>query len=138
LNILWDNLSCHFYADNTQQYLSFNSSEARSALANLTAATADVLDWVAAHFLKMSDNEASLFFEAFFKGFLTLNFLIPVCSVKVQASLCSGNHGVYFCSALESKIFNQKTAFTSSYHIRSLAAIRYHPLWILRFVRASF
>ena len=43
----------HFYADDTQIYLSFDPSEAPSAVSNLHSFLSDVRGWIAANFLKL-------------------------------------------------------------------------------------
>jgi len=51
------NLSFHFCADDTQLYLSFDPSEAQAAVAKLDHCHFDIRNWMAANFLKLSDDK---------------------------------------------------------------------------------
>ncbi len=50
----------HFYADDTQLYLSFDPSDAVSALDKLNSCLSDIRDWMASNFLKLNDDKTEL------------------------------------------------------------------------------
>jgi len=54
------NVSFHFYADDTQLYLSFDPSESQAAAAKLDHCLSGIRDWMAANFLKLNDEKTDL------------------------------------------------------------------------------
>lgn len=128
------NLRFHFYADDTQLYLSFNPSEAQDAIAKLNHCLSDIRDWMASNFLKLNDDKTELVLIGNPKRLAKIHdFELSVGSIKVKPSPCARNLGVYFDNSLSFKPFVQKTAASATYHIRSLVAIRDHvPRDLLR------
>ena len=121
------NISFHFYADDTQLYLSFDPSEAQAAVAKLDHCLSDIRDWMAANFLKLNDDKTELVLIGHPKRLAKIHdFELSVGSNKVKPSPCARSLGVYFDSSLSFKPFIQKTAATATFHIRSLVAIRDH------------
>ncbi len=121
------NLSFHFYADDTQLYLSFDPSEAQSALTRLNNCLSDIRDWMAANFLKLNDDKTELVLIGHPKRLSKIHdFELSIGNIRVKPSACARNLGVYFDSTLSFKSFIQKTAAAATFHIRSLAAIRDH------------
>ena len=56
------NLNYHVYADDTQLYLSFNSSQqhANSAIATLELCINEIRQWMKLNFLKLNDEKTEL------------------------------------------------------------------------------
>ena len=133
------NVSFHFYADDTQLYLSFNPSEAQDAVAKLNHCLSDIRDWMASNFLKLNDDKTELVLIGNPKRLTKIHdFELTIGSNKVKPSPCARNLGVYFDSSLSFKPFVQKTAAAATYHIRSLVAIRDHlPRDLVRRLCAS-
>ena len=55
-------LSAHFYADDTQLYLSFNPNHSASAMERLENCVSDIRNWMASNFLKLNDDKTELIF----------------------------------------------------------------------------
>jgi len=117
----------HFYADDTQLYLSFDLCDAQSAMARLTSCLVDIRAWMADNFLKINDDKTELLLIGNPKRVTKIqNFQLLVGDNAVKPSACARNLGVYFDSTLSLKTFMNKTAATAMYQIRNLAAIRDH------------
>jgi len=59
-NIHIHSLRCHFYADDTQLYLSYDPFEAQAAVAHLNHCLSDICDCMTANFLKLNDDKTEL------------------------------------------------------------------------------
>lgn len=120
-------VNCHFYADDSQIYLSFDPSEAHAAASKLNECLSDIRDWMAANFLKLNDNKTELVLIGHAKRLAKIkDFRLSIGDAIVKPSPCAKNLGVYFDSSLSFKTFVQRSAANAVYHIRSLAAIRDH------------
>ena len=121
------NMKYHFYADDTQLYVSFDPCDAESAMARLNNCLVDIRDWMAANFLKLNDDKTELLLIGNPKRVSKIhNFQLLIGDNIVKPSECARNLGVYFYSTLSFTTFINKTAASAMYHIRSLAAIRDH------------
>jgi hypothetical protein len=117
----------HFYADDTQLYLSFDPSDAQSAMARLNSCLVDIRAWMADNFLKLNDDQTELLLIGNPKRVVKIqNFQVLVGDNAVKPSACARNLGVYFDSTLSFKSFINRTAASAMHHIRTLAAIRDH------------
>ena len=128
------NIGYHFYADDTQLYLSFKPSEMASATDKLNACLADIRNWMSDNFLKLNDDKTELLLIGHPKRTANLaDFTINIGGAVVRPSPCARNLGVLFDSGLTFNSFIQKTASTAVLHIRSLARIRdYLPQWLAK------
>ena len=119
------NISFHLYADDTQLYISFSSSDSSSALASLSHALDSVYSWLTLNRLSVNPNkteylligtqqqrskitDASLSFHG--------TALVPVSSAR--------NLGVVFESDLSFDQHISNVCRSSFYHIRQLRQIR--------------
>jgi hypothetical protein len=80
----------HFYADDTQLYLSFDPSDAQSAMARLNSCLVDIRAWMADNFLKLNDDKTELLLIGNPKRVVKIqNFHVLVGDNAVKASACS-------------------------------------------------
>jgi hypothetical protein len=130
----------HFYADDTQLYLSFKPSESAAATAKLNACLADIRAWMSGNFLKLNDDKTELLLIGNPKRTALINdFALLIGGAEVRPSRNARNLGVLFDDeSLKFQSFIQKTASTASHHIRSLSRIRnYLPLWLAKDLTSS-
>jgi hypothetical protein len=121
------NISHHFYADDTQLYLSFNPSEASQAMDRLNKCLVDIRSWMSTNFLKLNSEKAELLLIGNPKRLAKINnFQLTIGDSTVKPSTSARNLGVIFDDALSFKAFTLKSASAAAFHIRSLAMIRDH------------
>ncbi len=121
------NISHHFYADDTQLYLSFDPSEANQAMDRLNKCLADIRSWMSANFLKLNSEKTELLLIGHPKRLAKINnFRLTIGDSTVKPSTSARNLGVIFDDALSFKAFTLKSASAAAFHIRSLAMIRDH------------
>ena len=121
------NLLCHFYADDTQLYLSFDPADADAAITRLNSCLSDIRDWMAENFLKLNDDKTELLLIGNPKRLAKVHdFKLSIGTIIIKPTENARNLGVYFDSSLSFRAFIQKTAATATYHVRSLVAIRDH------------
>ena len=84
----------HFYADDTQLYLSFDPCDAHSAMARLKSCLADIRAWMASNFLKLNDEKTELLLIGHPKRVSKVhNFQLFIGENTVKPSACARNLG---------------------------------------------
>ena len=121
------NMGFHFYADDTQLYLSFDSKSGAaeaSAVAQIEACAGEIDNWMSANRLKLnSDKSELLIINSKYRPRPLVNSISFGGSV-VQASPSACNLGVVFDN--ESSLDKQISAICKSafFHLRRIAKIR--------------
>jgi len=129
----------HFYADDTQLYLSFKPSESASATEKLNACLADIRSWMSENFLKLNDDKTELLLIGHPKRVAGLKgFALLIGDAIVRPSPRARNLGVVFDSCLNFISIIHKTASTASHHTRSVSKIRSClPQWLVENLTSS-
>lgn len=121
------NISHHFYADDTQLYLSFDPSEAHQAIDRLNKCLVDIRSWMSTNFLKLNSDKTELLLIGNPKRLAKIsNFQLTIGDSTVKPSTSARNLGVLFDDSLSFKAFTLKSASAAAFYIRSLAMIRDH------------
>ena len=97
-------LSAHFYADDTQIYLTFNPDNASTSISQLEKCVTEVRNWMAANFLKLNDDKTELIFLGTHHGLskLSLNSL-QIGDCTINSSDVVRNIGAMFDNHMDMK-----------------------------------
>ena len=119
-------ISYHMYADDTQLYLSFSSSDSCAILASLSNILDSVHQWLSSNFLSLNPNKTEylLIGTAQQRSHITSDLLFSGCTIKPAAYV--KNLGVTFDPEL-----------SLSKHISTVCQRSYHFIRLLRQVRSS-
>jgi len=115
----------HFYADDTQLYLSFTPGEAVSAMRRLNACLCDIKSWMSMNLLKLNDNKTELLLI----GKRNLVSKVREFSVRIGDSVIipsesARNLGVVFDSEFDFQRFIQGTARSMALQLHNITKIR--------------
>jgi len=117
----------HFYADDTQLYLSFDSRGGDTgalAVSQFEACARDIDNWMWCNKLKLNDNKSELLvISSQYQPHPLLSSLTVGCSV-VQSSASARNLGVVFDNGLMFEKHISAICKLAFYHLRRIAKIR--------------
>ena len=125
--ILKYNLSYHVYADDTQLYISFNSTQncAANCLKSLETCIQDISDWMKNNILKM--NEEKTEFIIFGSPQQLQKITIPFIKIgnnEIPPVSQVRNLGVIFDSSMSFKPHISSIVRSSSFHLRNISRLR--------------
>ena len=118
-------LKFHFYADDTQIYISFSSTESLDALAKLTFTLDQVHSWFCANRLVVNPSKTEyLLIGTLQRRSKVTNSSIFFKNVSLSPTDSAPNLGVIFDSNLDFKSHISSICRSSFFHIRQLRQIR--------------
>lgn len=123
-------ISSHFYADDTQLYLSFasdrdGSKHGQEAMMRLEHCVSDIKNWMAHNCLQLNDSKTELIcFKSQRSKISDSSFKLRVGSSEVTPSNCVRNLGVLMDEHLAMDAWIKKTCAVCFMHLRDIAAIR--------------
>ena len=119
------NVDFHFFADDTQLYISFNISELNSTCRQMESCISDLSSWMTSNFLKLNGEktEILLFSSRFNKVDRSLGAL-NIGGTTVRTSPLVRNIGAFFDSSLSLESHVNQICRSSYLHLRNLGAIR--------------
>jgi len=118
-------VSFHLYADDTQLYISFSSSESSSSLASLSSTLDKVYSWLTLNRLSVNpDKTEFLLIGTPQQRSKVINPSVSFCDKTLLPSSHARNLGVEFDSDLSFKYHISNICRTSFFHIRQLRQIR--------------
>jgi hypothetical protein len=118
-------LKFHFYADDTQIYISFSSTESLDALAKLTSTLDQVHSWFCANRLVVNPSKTEyLLIGTLQRRSKVTNSSIFFKNVSLSPTDSARNLGVIFDSNLDFKSHISSICRSSFFHIRQLRQIR--------------
>ena len=118
-------VSFHLYADDTQIYISFSSSDSASNLAKLSSTLDSVFQWFTSNRLSVNPSKTEyLLIGTPQQRAKILSSSVSFCGNDVIPSDHARNLGVIFDSDLSFKNHISNVCKTSFYHIRQLRQIR--------------
>ncbi len=122
------NLNYHFYADDTQLYLSFNPNSAGSferALSKVEMCVKEIKTWMSMNMLKLNDEKTEVLYiaSAHFQKSLPSQALM-VDQTAVTRSQSARNIGVVFDDRLTMKDHIASICRTTHFHLRNIGLIR--------------
>ena len=125
--ILKYNLNYHVYADDTQLYITFKSSQepADSCITTLEKCIQEIRSWMRQNFLKLNDEKTEflLFGSRQQLSKVSLPF-ITIGDSQITTSSQARNLGVIFDSTMTLKPHISNIVRVSSFHIRNISRIR--------------
>ena len=125
--ILKYNLNYHVYADDTQLYITFKSSQepADSCITTLEKCIQEIRSWMRQNFLKLNDEKTEflLFGSRQQLSKVSLPF-ITIGDSQITPSSQARNLGVIFDSTMTLKPHISNIVRVSSFHIRNISRIR--------------
>ena len=125
--ILKYNLNYHVYADDTQLYITFKSSQepAESCITTLEKCIQEIRSWMRQNFLKLNDEKTEflLFGSRQQLSKVSLPF-ITIGDSQITPSSQARNLGVIFDSTMTLKPHISNIVRVSSFHIRNISRIR--------------
>jgi len=117
------NITMHMYADDTQLYIPFNSSEYASAIHTMQACIEDIRSWMNVNHLKL--NETKTEFLVIGKNNLdNNNHVIKIGDDMVNATEKAKNIGAILDSNLDLTTHVNSICHSSYYHLYSIGKIR--------------
>jgi exonuclease III len=118
-------VSFHFYADDTQIYLSFNISSATSALAQMEKCVSDIRAWMATNFLSLNDDKTEVIVCGTKSMLSKLNSMsVTIGDVKIQQVSEVRNIGALFNSSFSLDGQVSQVCRSAWYHLRNIGQIR--------------
>ena len=125
--ILRHNLSYHVYADDTQLYLSFESSQqhAESAIATLELCIIEIRSWMKSNFLKLNDDKTEFLLFGSHQHLSKINTTNICIGNSTIASACQArNLGAIFDSHMTMKSHISNVIRCSALQLRNISRIR--------------
>lgn len=125
--ILKHNLNYHVYADDTQLYFSFKSSqtEANLCIQNLEKCITNIRQWMKENFLKLNDDKTEFLLFGSRQQLLKINVpYIKIGDAQILPSSEARNLGVVFDSCMTLKPHISNIVRSSYLHIRNIGRIR--------------
>ena len=120
-------VSYHFYADDSQLYLSFPTDESSAAKSMLESCIEDIRSWMSANFLMLNDSKTEFICFSSKKCDSTGPFMdIKVGNDSVAVSSSVKNLGILLDSRMNMKEHISKVSRTCYAYIRSISRIRKH------------
>ena len=117
-------MSYHLYADDTQIYISFKSSETDLARARIEACIQDINQWMSQNLLKMNkDKTGLLIINARHRPTPPISS-ISICDETINPSINARNIGVYFDSTMSMETQVGETCKSAFLHLRNIWRIR--------------
>lgn len=118
----------HFYADDTQLYISFSSADSVSSLNSLKCCLDSVLKWMLLNKLKLNPGKTEFMLIGHLqqrRKFLSL-FPVSLMGIDTKPSKSARNLGVVFDEDFNFRKHISQTCGSCYYHIRDLRRIRRH------------
>ena len=122
------NIGYHFYADDSQLYISFSPNrqgDLDSAISTVQNCAADIRQWMTKTFLKFNEDKTE--FVIFSSSHCRTSFpdtTIKVGDDTIVAVKCVRNLGAYFDNHLTMEERIKQTVKSANYHLRRLRFIR--------------
>lgn len=118
-------MDAHFYADDTQLYASFSSSNSSDVIVKMEECVAEIRSWMATHCLQLNDAKTEVICYASSRSPLRdTEYSVMVGDARIQTSRTVRNLGVMFDDALDMKSFVSKTCSLCYQHLRDISSIR--------------
>ena len=125
--ILRHDLNYHVYADDTQLYLSFNSSQqqANSTIATIEICINEIRQWMKANFLKLNDDKTEFLLFGSHQQLSKINIEhINVGDSSIATVSQARNLGAIFDSSMTMKPHISNVIRSSSFQLRNISRIR--------------
>ena len=125
--ILKYNLNDHVYADDTQLYITFKSSQepADSCITTLEKCIQEIRSWMRRNFLKLNDEKTEFLLFGSRQQLSKVSLLfITIGDSQITPSSQARNLGVIFDSTMTLKPHISNIVRVSSFHIRYISRIR--------------
>ena len=118
-------VSYHFYADDTQLYLSFNHSESQDAIVKMEKCISQVSSWMSENFLKLNEDKTEVMFLGS-PNFLSKfkNTAISVGMEHIQPSDVVRNIGAYIDKHLNMDKHVNNICKGAWMHLRNIGKLR--------------
>ena len=118
-------LTAHFYADDTQIYLSFKPEDEATSIAKLENCVAEVRQWMASNFLKLNDEKTELIFLGSSHNLSRLSCSsILVGDSTISDSTKVRNIGAIFDQQMKMEQQVQDTCKAAWYRLHQIGKIR--------------
>ena len=121
------NLNYHVYADVTQLYLSFSSSQqhANSAIATLELCINEIRQWMKSNFLKLNDKKTEFMLFGSHQQLSKISIdCIHIGDSSIASASQSRNLGVIFDSSITMKPHISNVIRSSAFQLRNISRIR--------------
>ena len=125
--ILSHNLNYHVYADDTQLYLSFDSSQqqADSAIASLELCIKEIRQWMKSNFLKLNDEKTEFLLFGSHQQLSKINIdHIRIGDSPIAAVSKARNLGAFFDSFMTMTPHISNVIRSSAFQLRNISRIR--------------
>jgi hypothetical protein len=119
-------INYHFYADDSQLYLSFSNDQAQNALSSMNDCIADIREWMSRNFLLLNDSKTEFLIFSSNKSYPSE---FPFSSITVGDAVVNiqphaRNLGVLLDSNLSMEKHILNICKNAYYYIRSISRIR--------------
>ena len=121
------NLNYHVYADDTQLYLSFNSSQqhANSAIATLELCINEIRQWMKSNFLKLNDEKTEFMLFGSHQQLSKINTdCIHIGDSSIASESKARNLGAILDSSMTIKPNISNVIRSSAFQLRNISRIR--------------
>ena len=120
-------VSYHFYADDTQLYLSFDPKDEAAAKLQMEACIREIREWMSLNYLKLNDSKTEFVIIGTAHQLQRLtNDTITIGNDNVSASNSARNIGAYFDKNMNMKKHIQSVCRACYCHIRNIGKVRRH------------
>ena len=122
------NLSYHFYADDTQLYITFDpksKSSLQESIASIEKCAMDIKIWMSQKMLKLNDDKTEVLYitSPYFKKSLSTPNL-NIDQSRITATTSARNIGVIFDDCVQLKEHIKSVCRASHFHLRNIGSIR--------------
>jgi hypothetical protein len=118
-------ISYHFYADDTQIYVTFDIDQAEDAVAKIEEAVFVIKQWMAKNFLCLNDEKTEVLLIASQFSHKKLNLPhISIGSAKIAPATDARNIGFIFDNVMNGKKQISATCKAGWFHLRNIGKIR--------------
>lgn len=122
------NLDVHFYADDTQIYISFKPHQQQSradALSKIDECLKDVRQWMTSNKLMLNDDKTEvILFTSKYKSVSVKDFTIPIGDANINPATSVRNLGVMFDKHMTMVPHVNSVCRSAYMHIRNIGCIR--------------
>ena len=119
------NITYHFYADDTQLYLSFDIDSLHCTISKIEACLVDIKKWMAAHFLCLNDNKTELLVigkKHLLKDLPDIS--LKIGNDKIAPSSIARNIGAVFDNTLSMSDHISAISRGAWFHLNQISKIR--------------
>ena len=118
-------ISYHFYADDTQLYVSFKPDDATHAISILEACVKDIREWMAHNFLKLNDDKTEfLLISSKYQQHQLVDPCIRIGDQVIHAVSSVRNLGSVFDNHLTMESHVSNTCKSAFFHLHNIGIIR--------------